>query len=160
MDLVDAKLGATRVKRYGVLILIWVGGLLPVVIATTMYLTGWGVPDGRTQHGEMIAGQLQASDLGITVPSEDPKWLVILAQGSACAACDQFEAGLTNFHAALGRERDRVEVRMQADFSDTYQRWIWVLDPLGNVVLKFDPATNPTLILSDLKKLLKLSKVG
>jgi hypothetical protein len=31
---------------------------------------------------------------------------------------------------------------------------------LGNVVLKFPPETNPTLILNDLKKLLKLSKVG
>ena len=38
--------------------------------------------------------------------------------------------------------------------------FIWVVDPLGNVVLKFEPAVNPTLILQDLKKLLKLSKVG
>jgi hypothetical protein len=37
---------------------------------------------------------------------------------------------------------------------------IWVIDPLGNVVLKFEPEINPTLILQDLKKLLKVSKVG
>jgi glutathione peroxidase-family protein len=35
-----------------------------------------------------------------------------------------------------------------------------VVDPLGNVVLRFKPEINPTLILQDLKKLLKVSKVG
>ena len=37
---------------------------------------------------------------------------------------------------------------------------IWIVDPLGNVVLRFGPEINPTLILQDLKRLLKLSKVG
>jgi hypothetical protein len=44
--------------------------------------------------------------------------------------------------------------------ADALESGIWIIDPLGNVVLKFDPAINPTLILDDLKKLLKLSKVG
>ena len=32
---------------------------------------------------------------------------------------------------------------------------IWVIDPLGNVVLKFEPGINPTLILQDLKKVIE-----
>jgi len=92
-------------KRYGVLLAIWVGGLLPVVIAVTMYVTGIGIPEGRTQHGDMIAGELQASDIGLAVMADAPKWQVVLAQTPQCGACDTFEAGIANFHAALGRER-------------------------------------------------------
>lgn len=147
-------------KRYGILLLIWAGGLLPVAVATTMYFTGIGVPEGRTQHGAMIAGELQAAEIGLEMLMDQPKWQVVLTQGAGCVACDTFEAGVENFHAALGRERDRVVVRSQAQVSEANQRAIWVVDPLGNVVLKFPPETNPTLILNDLKKLLKLSKVG
>jgi cytochrome oxidase Cu insertion factor (SCO1/SenC/PrrC family) len=72
-----------------------------------------------------------------------------------------FSEGLNNFHTAIGRERDRVAVsEMPAEATVPGSAAIWLVDPLGNVVLKFDPAVNPTLILNDLKKLLKLSKVG
>lgn len=160
MDVVDPNVETTGMKRYGVLLAIWVGGLLPVVIAVTMYVTGIGIPEGRTQHGDMIAGELQASDIGLAVMADAPKWQVVLAQTPQCGACDTFEAGMANFHAALGRERDRVVVRSELGLPSTSRGAIWVLDPLGNVVLKFPPETNPTLILNDLKKLLKLSKVG
>ena len=160
MDLVVTVVEATGMKRYGVLLIIWAGGLLPVVIATTMYFTGIGVPEGRTQHGEMIAGSMQAGEIGLSVMTEAPKWQVVLAKGAGCEPCDTFEAGIENFHAALGRERDRVVVRAEGQLPEANQRAIWVVDPLGNVVLKFAPETNPTLILNDLKKLLKLSKVG
>jgi hypothetical protein len=51
---------------------------------------------------------------------------------------------------------------LQVDLATTttLESAIWIIDPLGNVVLKFEPSINPTLILRDLKKLLKLSKVG
>jgi glutathione peroxidase-family protein len=49
---------------------------------------------------------------------------------------------------------------VQASDLKDQQAAIWVIDPLGNVVLRFEPEINPTLILQDMKKLLKLSKVG
>ena len=65
------------------------------------------------------------------------------------------------FHTALGRERNRVVVsEVQTTTLTVSEPSIWVIDPLGNVVLKFEPGINPTLILQDLKKLLKVSKVG
>ena len=68
---------------------------------------------------------------------------------------------MENFHTALGRERNRVVVsEVQTATLTVSEASIWVIDPLGNVVLKFEPGINPTLILQDLKKLLKVSKVG
>lgn len=37
---------------------------------------------------------------------------------------------------------------------------IYIIDPLGNVIMYYDPDTEPKNILSDLKRLLKVSKVG
>jgi hypothetical protein len=86
---------------------------------------------------------------------------VVLASEPDCEACQTFSEGLKNFHTALGRERDRVSVsELQASDLKEKQAAIWVIDPLGNVVLRFEPEINPTLILQDMKKLLKLSKVG
>lgn len=37
---------------------------------------------------------------------------------------------------------------------------IYIIDPLGNVMMYYDPDTEPKSILSDLKRLLRVSKVG
>ena len=84
-----------------------------------------------------------------------------MSSAEGCKPCNSFSEGSANFHTALGREKDRVAVKKvaAADLTMT-EPSIWIVDPLGNVVLRFGPEINPTLILQDLKKLLKLSKVG
>ena len=68
---------------------------------------------------------------------------------------------MDKLHTALGRERNRVLVaEVQTMTLTVSEPSIWVIAPLGNVVLRFEPGINPTLILQDLKKLLKVSKVG
>jgi hypothetical protein len=136
--------------------------VLPVVASLIMYFGGVGVPEGRTHNGELVADGTQASDLGLPLPdANDPNWQVVLASTAECAPCGEFSKGLNNFHTAIGRERGRVSVaEVDAQQTELGMPAIWVIDPLGNVVLKFDPAVNPTLILNDLKKLLRLSKVG
>jgi hypothetical protein len=37
---------------------------------------------------------------------------------------------------------------------------LFVIDPLGNIVLRFDVRSNPRGLLEDMKKLLKLSHIG
>jgi len=141
--------------------LIWAVALVPMFAAFVMYFGQIGLPDGRTHHGELVKPGTQNVDIGLPNPGDPPKWQVVLASTVACAPCSIFSEGLDNFHTALGRERDRVVVReINATDLTIDEPFIWVVDPLGNVVLKFEPAVNPTLILQDLKKLLKLSKVG
>ena len=141
--------------------LIWGIALVPMFAAFVMYFGGIGVPEGRTHHGELVPSGTQYSELGLPAPAEPPTWQVVLASAADCHACQTFSEGLENFHTALGRERDRVSVsEVQASDLKEKQAAIWVIDPLGNVVLRFEPEINPTLILQDMKKLLKLSKVG
>ncbi len=142
--------------------LIWGMALLPVVIAMVMYFGKIGIPEGRTHHGELLGGGVQAANMGLPSPdTEDPKWQIVLTSRPDCAPCQEFSQNFENFHTAIGRERNRVSTaRLDVTEADALESGIWIIDPLGNVVLKFDPAINPTLILDDLKKLLKLSKVG
>lgn len=141
--------------------LIWAIALVPMIAAFVMYFGKIGVPDGRTHHGELVESGTQFSDIGLPNPGDPAKWQVVLASDAGCSACQEFSEGLENFHIALGRERDRVAVvTVEANKLKVSEPSIWVIDPLGNVVLKFEPEINPTLILQDLKKLLKVSKVG
>jgi hypothetical protein len=132
-----------------------------VIAAVVMYFGKIGVPDGRTHHGELVDSGTQYSDIGLPNPGNPAKWQVILSSSEGCKPCGSFSEGSENFHTALGREMDRVLVKevTATDLTMT-EPSIWIVDPLGNVVLRFRPEINPTLILQDLKKLLKLSKVG
>jgi len=38
--------------------------------------------------------------------------------------------------------------------------WLFVVDPLGNIVMRYDVRKEPRGLLDDLKKLLKLSHIG
>lgn len=38
--------------------------------------------------------------------------------------------------------------------------WLYIVDPLGNVVMRYDSRTAPKGLLTDMKKLLKLSSIG
>ena len=38
--------------------------------------------------------------------------------------------------------------------------WLFIVDPLGNLVMRYDARDNPKGLLEDLKKLLKLSHIG
>ena len=142
--------------------LIWAIAILPVAASLVMYFGKIGIPEGRTHHGELVAGGTQAQDLGLPVPdATDPKWQIVLTSRPDCVACQEFAANFENFYTAIGRERNRVTTAsLDVPTTEGLESGIWIIDPLGNVVLKFDPAINPTLILDDLKKLLKLSKVG
>ncbi len=40
------------------------------------------------------------------------------------------------------------------------QHRIYIVDPLGNLMMKFEPDANPREIMSDLKKLLRASRIG
>lgn len=40
------------------------------------------------------------------------------------------------------------------------KHWIYLIDPLGNVLMRYDSEQDPKGMLKDLKHLLKLSKIG
>lgn len=140
---------------------IWAMAIAPVGLASLMYFGGVGIPEERTHNGELVESGIQAIDIGLPFNPEDSVWQVILSKKTSCSKCEQFEKGAQKFRKAIGRERNRVSVLiLESNKTPNAVDSIWIVDPLGNVVLRFDPEINPTLILRDLKKLLKLSKVG
>lgn len=56
---------------------------------------------------------------------------------------------------------DEADSRWLADFPRTPDlEYIYIVDPLGNLMMRFNSAENPKGLLSDLEKLLKLSSIG
>lgn len=161
----------------------------PMVLATCMYKLGFWVPDGRSFHGVLlgngegradlgVAGQDERWQLLVTAPAEcadDCQRLVYLARqiqvglgrdasraSHALAASHPLSAP---YQALLGREYPRLQ-RYALDAVRYRQRvnqpgpQLWIVDPHGNLVLRYDAGVNGKHVLDDLRHLLKLSNIG
>jgi hypothetical protein len=84
---------------------------------------------------------------------------VFLATGECCdrAYLDEQHPGLTVIDAATDPKLAAlVDALPAADRANS----IFIVDPLGNLVMRYDSRENPRGLLTDLKKLLKLSHIG
>jgi hypothetical protein len=161
----------------------------PMVLASAMYQWRFWVPETRTYHGELIGDGSTRGDLGVqadekrwqllvTAPrtcAEDCRQLVYLARqiqiglnretaraSHALAIseplADDYEATLQREYPQLGRYLlDTQAYRSKAE-GDTPA--LWIVDPLGNLVLRYDVSASGRAILKDLQLLLKLSRIG
>lgn len=116
-----------------------------------------------------------------------PKWRMYYFVGSSCdKSCEQSLYNIRQINVALGKNQDRVEhvivhmgqpeaallnliqaehqgaIRVYADKQNlpTEAGYIYLMDPLGNVMMRFSEQLNPKLILKDINKLLKISRIG
>ncbi|MGH1460887.1 MAG: hypothetical protein ACRBB6_02510 [Neptuniibacter sp.] len=150
--------------------LIWGVGLVPLLVAMLMYFFGVMIPEGRKHGGELLNGQhigqwqLQTENVQI-----DRRWWILLTAPDQCQMdCDQIWKALGNVHIALGKDRDRVQLnRIGNHASDITSSKlpelgaaIWIVDPLGNIVLRYSLQEPPKQMLKDLRKLLKVSRIG
>jgi hypothetical protein len=55
-------------------------------------------------------------------------------------------------------ERGAVVVNAEVDATESWQ--LWLVDPLGNMVLQYDASHTGYDMIADLKRLLKLSNIG
>ncbi|BBH43588.1 hypothetical protein [Pseudomonas sp. KU43P] len=171
------------------LILILLVVLGPMILATSMYKLKFWVPDGRSYHGAMIGNGQTRADIGIagedarwqllvSAPAtcaEDCQQLVYLARqiqvglgrdasraSHALAAAQPLSA---DYQALLGREYPQLQ-RYTLDAQRYEQKvgepgpQLWIVDPHGNLVLRYDAKVNGKHVLDDLRHLLKLSNIG
>jgi cytochrome oxidase Cu insertion factor (SCO1/SenC/PrrC family) len=144
---------------------------------------GWGT----TNHGTFVTPTLQVSDLGLVDAAgagilDLPYWWIWLVQpGTDCdAACEQALHMLRQLHILLNRDAGRVKralvtpARIEpGELDDLYpdleflsgpvdrlQPGIYLVDPLGNLVLRYPLEAAGKPVLEDLKKLLKVSQIG
>jgi len=88
---------------------------------------------------------------------------VFLATGSCCdrAYLAEEHEGLEVFDAAADAELAAVVAALPAALPATEREYsLFIIDPLGNLVMRYDTREEPRGLLEDLKKLLKLSHIG
>jgi hypothetical protein len=85
---------------------------------------------------------------------------VLLATSDCCdrASIEADYAGIRYVNATDPATRDAVLQALPS--SGDYAHDLFVVDPLRNVVLRFDTRENPKGLLEDLKKMFKLSHIG
>ncbi|MGN7741790.1 hypothetical protein ACTJKT_17560 [Pseudomonas sp. 22526] len=162
----------------------------PMILATGMYKLQFWVPESRSYHGELIGNGQSRADIGVqadekrwqilvTAPrdcSVDCQQLVYLARqiqislgrdasraSHALAAAQPLDA---DYQAKLQREYPQLQ-RYPLDLptftkgaSDQSAPLLWIVDPHGNLVLRYDARVKGKDLLNDLRHLLKLSNIG
>lgn len=172
------------------LLLILLLTLGPMVLATCMYMLKFWVPESRSYHGEMIGNGQSREALGVTSDEQRWQLLVTAPKGCGgdCQQlvylARQLQIGLGRdasraTHAlAVGQPVDAAyAARLQREYPQlqrytlnvpTYTQaaegngaaQLWIVDPHGNLVLRYDPQVNGKDVLTDLRHLLKLSNIG
>lgn len=162
----------------------------PMILATGMYKLQFWVPESRSYHGELIGNGQSRADIGVqadekrwqilvTAPkdcAEDCQQLVYLARqiqislgrdasraSHALAAAQPLDA---DYQAKLQREYPQLQ-RYPLDLptftkgaGDQGAPLLWIVDPHGNLVLRYDARVKGKDLLNDLRHLLKLSNIG
>jgi hypothetical protein len=171
-----------------ILILMMVIG--PMALATFMYKLQFWVPDNRSYHGELIGNGQTRADIGVQADEErwqllvtaptacaaDCQQLVYLARqlqislgrdaSRASHALASAQPVSTDYEAKLKAEYPQLQ-RYSLDLSAFTKdaaapgdAQLWIVDPHGNLVLRYDAKVKGKDLLNDLRHLLKLSNIG
>jgi hypothetical protein len=140
---------------------------------------------GTTNKGAFVDPPVSVSDLGLsradgTLLTEGGTWwLWVVTEGECQESCAHAVHQLRQLHILLNKDSDRVQralvtspdrapgllleypgVTHLTGALESLTEGIYIVDPIGNLVLHYplDDAGKP--VLTDLKKLLKLSQIG
>jgi hypothetical protein len=151
----------------------------PFVLAWLAYEFDWAA-GSTANYGELVAPRVLS---GPPFEALRGKWVLLMADAAACnAACEQKLYILRQLRRAQGKEMERVErlwlvsdggaprpellaviegTRV-ARFKDAMiaPEHIYVVDPHGNLMLRFPRQPDPTRMIKDLQRLLRASRIG
>jgi hypothetical protein len=154
----------------------------PFVLGWLAYEYGWGT-GRRSNYGELLAPRPVAGPLA---PLRG-KWVLVTADDAACsAACERKLYIVRQVRRAQGKEMDRIDrlwlltdggkpraelvraldgghiasadaelLRALPSIADIY-----LVDPLGNLMMRFPAEADPPKMIKDLQRLLKYSGFG
>lgn len=161
--------------------MVFVGmAIVPLALAYAALNLGWYTP-GATAKGEFVEQEIQ---LTIDEQFKPGVWRIVAQPKSQCGVhCEELLYGLNQTYIALGKLQKRVEARvlnseldlsnypkiLTAQLSDQQldPTFLYLVDPFGKVILQYpintdrkQTITTSKAVLSDIKKLLKYSRVG
>ncbi|GAK23130.1 LOW QUALITY PROTEIN: hypothetical protein JCM19052_3756 [Vibrio sp. JCM 19052] len=158
---------------------------LPAIIAKVVLSQGW-YETGVTNRGELVEPIPHLNNWGRHSPLSEKGWQLAYVLPSDCQEqCQQQLHLMQQSHIALGKYQERVVpviwtskqsastsetmivMQMNDSLSEKVQEGqMLIVDPLGQLVMAYTPEANEDLVqlskdvLADLRKLLKLSRVG
>jgi cytochrome oxidase Cu insertion factor (SCO1/SenC/PrrC family) len=163
--------------------------LVPLLAAFLLYESSRSsAPWGTTNRGTLMKPIVSVADLGLTANGSAASlnasgnwWLVTVADGTCADDCQHALHQLRQLHVLLGRDASRVKRALvelgatlpEASLLQAYPELggyvgpvralpagIYIIDPLGNVVLRYSYADAGKPVLEDLRQLLKVSHIG
>lgn len=164
------------------LLLIFLVCASPFLLGWAAWYFGWGT-GSRGNYGELIESRALS---GGPFDELRGKWVLVALDRAACdAACERKLYFMRQIRTAQGKDQGRVErlwivtdggapdtellaafagtrvSRTQPqDFPGTPSEHIYLVDPLGNLVLRFPKDPDPSKMLKDMQRLLRYSRIG
>jgi cytochrome oxidase Cu insertion factor (SCO1/SenC/PrrC family) len=153
----------------------------PFVLGSLAYEFRW-ISGTTANYGELIPPRI----IGGPLAPLKGKWVLVTFDAAACdAACERKLYVVRQVRRAQGKEMDRMErlwvvtdagkprpellaaiegAHVSADaavaktFPDT--AGIYLVDPIGNLMMRFPADPDPSKLIKDLQRLLKYSRIG
>ncbi|HEX9184492.1 MAG TPA: cytochrome C oxidase subunit I [Burkholderiales bacterium] len=160
---------------------------LPLVLAGLAYWLDWA-PGTTANYGELVAPPRPLA--GPPFDALRGKWVLVSFDAAACDAyCERKLYFMRQVRRAQGKDQDRVErlwmltddgqpraevlaaiegTRLERGTATaarfpagaSHADHIYVVDPLGNLMMRYPRDPDPSRMLKDLQRLLRLSQVG
>jgi hypothetical protein len=151
----------------------------PFVLGTLAYVMGWS-PGRPGNYGELLAPRTLS--LAPLAPLRG-KWVLVTADAAGCDAyCEKKLYFMRQVRRAQGKDMERIErlwllsdggaprPELLAAIEGTHlaraqdpaftAEHIYLVDPLGNVMLRFPRDPDPSRMIKDLQRLLRYSRIG
>jgi hypothetical protein len=151
----------------------------PIVLGTLAYLLGWS-PGNPGNYGDLVAPRAMS---GAPFAVLRGKWVLVSADAGACDAyCERKLYFMRQVRRAQGKDMERIErlwlvsdggapraellaaiegTRVVALEDPAFTRdHIYLVDPLGNLMLRFPRDPDPSRMIKDLQRLLRYSRIG
>lgn len=164
------------------LLLVFLACAAPFVLAWAAWQFGWA-PGAAGNYGELIPPRVVE---GAPLKALRGKWVLVSFDSASCDAyCEKKLYYMRQVRKALGKEQGRVErlwvitdagrprpellAAIQGthlartspgDFPGERRERIYLVDPLGNLMMRFPRDPDPSRMLKDLQRLLKYSRIG
>jgi len=161
------------------LLLVGIVCIAPVVAGWALYLSGWR-PAATGNYGELIPPRPLA---GAPFEPLRGKWVLVMFDAAACDAyCERKLYFMRQVRRTQGKDMERIERlwavtdggRPRAEllaaiegtrvvsFNDQAfsPDHIYLVDPLGNLMMRFPRDPDPSKMVKDLQRLLKASRIG
>lgn len=166
--------------------LLWIGLVCaaPIVLGTAAYYFDWGT-GSRSNYGELLPPKPVSAP---ALERLRGKWVLVAFDAAACDAyCEKKLYFMRQVRRAQGKDMDRLERlwvltdagkpraeliaategmrigpsnELAQAFPGSVADHIYLVDPLGNLMLRFPRDPDPTRMIKDLQRLLKYSRTG